>query len=348
MSSEDESMNTEQAFDGMDRQGRSDPVYGFAAAPGSPIVFAGRASGLYRSTDGGATWRPVLEELGIIEPTPVVSVAVSPSFQQDRTVLAGVPGAALRSTDGGVAWQILPFPPPAPYLTVLAFSPNHLNDGVILAGTAEDGILRSSNGGDSWTYWNFGLLDLEILCLAVSPNFEWDETVYAGTSSGLFRSTNGGRAWKELHLPCGHVPVLSLAAGNPAGSTFPLFAGTEEHGLFFLEDDDGRTGFIRESAALQPGKTWSSIGSDQLKGAMNALLVSAGEESLCLGALEDGELLVSTDRGSNWQPVRAPGGGQEISAVFAPSQFGLELPLLVGFESGEIIRLERLQSYLDS
>jgi photosystem II stability/assembly factor-like uncharacterized protein len=313
------------------QQPDNDPVYTLASAPGSAIVFAGRASGLYRSPDGGATWRPVLESLGISEPSPVAAVAVSPVFLQDRTVLAGLPGAALRSTDGGAAWQMLPFQPPAPYLTALAFSPDYPNDGVILGGTAEDGILRSANGGDDWTYWNFGLLDLEILCLAVSPAFEQDETIFAGTSSGLFRSTNGGRAWKELQLPCGHVPVLSLSIGDPVGTHPSIFAGTEEHGLFVSENS---------------GKSWSPVGSGGLEGAIHAVFSSGEEKNLCLGVLVDAEMRVSTDQGATWRRVRLPGGQEGISAALPPAGIGLERPLLVGLETGEIVYLEKLSSYL--
>jgi photosystem II stability/assembly factor-like uncharacterized protein len=324
----------EQAMDSLVSQPQpdNDPVYTIACPAGSPEIFAGRVSGLYHSPDGGASWIPVLQSLGVSEPTPIAAVAVSPSFAHDRTILAGVAGAALRSTDGGGTWKFLALKPPAPYLTALAFSPNFLEDGVILGGTAEDGILRSENGGDDWAYWNFGLLDLEILCLVVSPAFEQDETIFAGTGSGLFRSTNGGRAWKELRLPAGHVPILSLAAGGKIGQDFALFAGTEENGQFHSQDS---------------GKSWLPAGAEPLQGAVNAVLASQTESQPTLAALVDGELLISTNIGSIWRKVRLPGTQSAISAIQPASGFGLDQPLLIGLETGEIIRLENLRPLLD-
>jgi chaperonin GroEL len=116
-----------------------EPVLSLAAAQdGAQVgktVFAGSASGLSRSADGGATWQPALESLALAEPVPVVSVAVSPSFMEDRTVIAGVPGGALRSTDGGASWQVLPFTPPPPY--------NH-----------SPGLLAPVPGGRRYLRWN--------------------------------------------------------------------------------------------------------------------------------------------------------------------------------------------------
>jgi photosystem II stability/assembly factor-like uncharacterized protein len=309
-----------------------EPVLSLAAAQdGAQVgktVFAGSASGLSRSADGGATWQPALESLALAEPVPVVSVAVSPSFMEDRTVIAGVPGGALRSTDGGASWQVLPFTPPPPYITALAFSPRFLEDGVILGGTAEDGILRSANGGDSWSPWNFGLLDLEVLCLAASPDFDRDETIFAGTSSGLFRSSNGGRAWKELALPCGHSAVLSLAVGRVEGGSLTIYAGTEDQGLCFSADG---------------GRTWSLI--EGLEGAVNGLVIS-GSGAPLLAVLIDSRVLVTADQGKSWQRIVLPGEKRAVTAMCAPAGLDLDEPFLLGLESGGVVRLERVGDYL--
>lgn len=307
-----------------------DPVYGFAASPDGNTIFAGRPSGLYRSDDGGSSWRFTLDSLALSEPLPVVSVAVSPTYEHDRTILAGLPGGALRSSDGGSSWQILPFSPPPPFFTSLAFSPRFSQDGIIFGATAEDGFLRTANGGDAWSPWNFGLLDLEVLCLAVSPAFDQDETVFAGTASGLFRSTNGGRAWKELDLPCGHAPILSLAVFLSESGLLSIYAGTEDQGMYFSPD---------------AGRNWSPIILPD--GVVNGILLSQAGDS-CLAVLLNSEILVSTNQGKDWRRIKPPQEAGPVSAFFAPHGLGLDRPLLLGLASGAIIRLDLLKDHLES
>ena len=65
--------------------------------------------------------------------------------------------------------------------------------------------------GSSWSAFNFGLFDHNIYCLTLSPEFATDGLVFAGTSSGVYRSLNGGRLWGDLTMPAGDESVLSLA-----------------------------------------------------------------------------------------------------------------------------------------
>jgi hypothetical protein len=83
----------------------------------------------------------------------------------------------------------------------------------------EDGVLRSWDRGISWAGWNFGLLDLNVYALAISPEFRADETLFVGVESGVFRSGNGGRAWRETAFPMEAGPVLSLAIRDKLSET---------------------------------------------------------------------------------------------------------------------------------
>jgi len=88
-----------------------------------------------------------------------------------------------------------------PLVSSLVISPNYTHDGTLLAGTMEDGVFRSADRGSHWVAWNFGLLDLNVLYVAISPHFACDEILFAGTETGIFRSTNVGRAWREMDFP---------------------------------------------------------------------------------------------------------------------------------------------------
>jgi photosystem II stability/assembly factor-like uncharacterized protein len=75
----------------------------------------------------------------------------------------------------------------------LAVDPH--NEGVIFAGTQENGILRSGDGGRTWQ--PCGLEGKTVKSLAVSPMIR--STIYAGTKPAeVYVSYNGGDDWGEL------------------------------------------------------------------------------------------------------------------------------------------------------
>ncbi len=263
-----------------------DTVFALAAADGS--CFAACSAGLFRSTDAGASWQRLRPSSEVV----TTAVAVSPTFASDRSVFAAVKGGILRSSDGGDTWYTSGFPAPPPLFSCLAVSPDFERDGVLLAGTLEDGVFSSADRGLRWQPWNFGLFDLSVLCLALSPEWRRDETVYAGTETGLYRSDNGGRAWRFTGFPTEFAPVLSLALAvdSTSGKTL-LFAGGEAHGL---------------QASCDQGASWQGL---TLDSAVNQLHVQpAADGGFALYALVNEGVVRSADGGKSWavaQPTEA-------------------------------------------
>lgn len=140
-----------------------------AEADGIPICFAARASGLFRSRDEGRTWESAYASFQVRETLPTTSVVLAPDFQHEPAIFAGLNGAILCSYDGGVKWQRGRLPNPPPAISAMVISPAYAEDGMVFAGTSEDGVLVSRDRGRSWAGWNFGLIDLQILSLAISP-----------------------------------------------------------------------------------------------------------------------------------------------------------------------------------
>ncbi|HNT75462.1 MAG TPA: hypothetical protein PKH77_10620 [Anaerolineae bacterium] len=293
-----------------------DIVYALHCA--QTMCFAARASGLYRSTDGGRSWQSAYASLSLTQPLPTTSVVLSPDFAADRTVFAGVPGGVLYSLDGGETWRTVELGSPPPVVSTLALSPDFRRDGVLLAGTMEDGVFRSGNRGTHWAAWNFGLLDLAIFTLAISPNFAADEMLFAGVESGIFRSTNGGRAWREVTLPIGYEPVLSLALSPAYAQDGTLFAGTESQGVWRSADR---------------GQTWTQATATD--GAVNGLLLAPDFPATPrVLALLDHTLLLSRDAGQTWRDH--PTGLADMTTVHAPAGLTPGASLLVGTSHGEV------------
>lgn len=284
-------------FDQMQAQ---DTVYALTAAPNGTI-FAGRTSGLQRSEDGGASWQDAYTTFESDVPLTTAALAAAP----DGRLFAGVNGGVLRSSDGGVTWFAASFGSPPPLVTALAVSPNFEEDGVVLAATAEDGLYSSTDRGAIWTAWNFGLIDLNAYSLALSPDFVHDQTAYIGTETGIFRSTNGGRAWRVLPFPIDSAPVLSLAV-----SATVVLAGTESSGLY---------------RSLDRGKTWEQVIAE---GSVSALSTQAD----ALWALLDDRVMISSDDGQTWAMWTDFGDQQALTLLLRDGA------VWVGFADGAIRR----------
>jgi photosystem II stability/assembly factor-like uncharacterized protein len=211
-----------------------------------------------------------------LRPAAITAVAVSPNFPVHPVALAGAADGIARSEDHGATWVGVAMPQPS-QISQLAISPQFLSDGAAFAATMQDGVLCSTDYGANWQAWNYGLLDLETVAAAVSPNYAQDETVIVATVHGVFRSTNGGHAWRELTFPRDAVPLSSLVF---AGTW--LVVGSEANGLYYSPD---------------AGNTWAKRTSFK-SGQMNA--VTASNDGKILAVATPQVVASSTDQGAHW------------------------------------------------
>jgi photosystem II stability/assembly factor-like uncharacterized protein len=164
------------------------------------------------------------------------------------------------------------------------------------------------------------------LCMAISPGYADDETLFVGTESGIFRSTNGGRAWREVDFSPDLAPVLSLAISPNYAQDGILLAGTEAHGLFHSHDGGG---------------TWESLSTAAPGGTVNSILLAPDfpAQAHVLALLADG-LVVSRDGGRTWSKW-----GADLpleygpTAVLAPHGLEPGASLLVGLANGQVLRV---------
>lgn len=135
----------------------------FVAAQG-PLWAPGGERGLYKTTDGGKTWKQVIS---ISENTGVTDIAIDPanpdtmyaaSWQRRRhfySLINGGPESAIyKSTDGGNTWARVRSGLPPGDLGRIGLSISPANTNVVYAtveaGAALSGIFRSNDRGATW------------------------------------------------------------------------------------------------------------------------------------------------------------------------------------------------------
>ena len=160
-----------------------------------------------------------------------------------RILVGGMPHGTAFSLDQGGNWQASWMDGVETSVLCIAADPRVAESGVLLAGSAGGGVLRTANRGYGWQVCNFGLQDYTVLTIAWAPPAPADawpqwEVVFAGTEDGVYRSPNGGRAWKRADGLEGIVQTVAVA--HDFHTSGVVLAGTEDQGLW-RSTDGGRS-----------------------------------------------------------------------------------------------------------
>jgi photosystem II stability/assembly factor-like uncharacterized protein len=235
-------------------------------------VFCGfRDGGVYRTTNGGATWRPVGR--GVVDPYVYV-LAVDRA--QPGTIYAGTRTGVYKSANAGTTWS-------AANGTLLnersirCLAVHPVLHHILYAGSYEHGIYKSANGGATWTWMNNSLSYETIWQFEIDPLHP--NTLYACAGDiGLHKSTDGGATWTFM----GRSGYSSGLAIDPFDSRILyLIAGG------FWKSTDG-------------GTTWTAL---SIKAYPFALAVDRSRPGvLYIGTINNG-ILKTTDYGATWSLV---------------------------------------------
>ncbi len=174
--------------------------------------------GVYRSTDGGRTWRNV----GLRDTRHIARVRIHPS-DPDVAYVAALGHAfgpndergVFRTTDGGESWERvldrgdragaadLCMDPNNPRILYAAAWETRRQPWSFTSGGPGSGIFRSTDGGDTWDDLtrNQGLPEgvkgrIGVAVSPAMPGRVW--AIVEAEEGGLFRSDDGGETWQHL------------------------------------------------------------------------------------------------------------------------------------------------------
>lgn len=218
------------------------------------VVYSTARSGIFRSYNGGGTWRGLnVIPMYFVE---TYSVAIKPDNPQIVLAAAELEGKVLRSTDGGRTWaHVFTLPGSVPGDPSIAFGFKRMvfapsSTDLIYAGTCKGinllqeastckGIYRSLDGGLNWEEANDHDYDtIANQCIhdiAIHPVYPG--LIYAATNSGgLFRTWDGGADWIRLSLPTNDVRSVAIRPDDPD----LVYAGTQGDGVY-ISNNNGVT-----------------------------------------------------------------------------------------------------------
>ncbi|HEY0554607.1 MAG TPA: hypothetical protein VGG20_10085 [Thermoanaerobaculia bacterium] len=277
-----------------------------ALDPGRPRTLYVLTSGptqLFRTSNGGATWRSVSRNI-VPEPR---SLALEPS-PASRLYLGTWGFGILTSTDGGATWKsanqgLTPYAARQVIAVVVPRRPS----GTAFAATV-DGLYRTTNGGASWAPVKQGAEWGTIRALAVSDSDP--RTLYAALASyGIYRSTDGGTSWTRVAVSPEEITFVDSLAVHPR-SPRTVYAGSFNQGVFKTTDG----GAHWSATSFPPRIRVNAFGIDASPAGKIYVGAAADPDPAGRG-IDPGGVLRSADAGATWTRVNQGLGGLDAASA---------------------------------
>lgn len=243
-------------------------VTAVAGIPGNPqVYYVGSAGGgVFKTTDGGLNWEPIFKHAST---SSIGAVALAPSNPNLVWVGTGeanirndvIPGTGVYlSTDGGKTWRCMGLKSAGQIgrIVIDPHDPNHVAVAALggeWAPNPDRGVFVTTDGGKTWRKSLYvddhtGAIDVamqpgngQVLFAAMWQAGRRPWTLNdGGPGSGVWRSTDGGATWKQLHegLPKGTVGRIGLSvAPSDPDRVYALLETEIGKGSLFATDDLG-------------------------------------------------------------------------------------------------------------
>jgi photosystem II stability/assembly factor-like uncharacterized protein len=349
------STNSGATFTSVFNDGNTLSVGAVAIAPDNPdIVYIGTGEGfprnstsvgdgVYKTTDGGHSWKHV----GLKDSERFSRIIVSP--KDSRVVFAAAMGhewgpneerGVFRSTDGGATWKRVLYVNPTTGASDICFEPG--NPGVLYAGMYDylrkpwhlrsggvgSGLYRSSDGGETWVRLTDpalqnGLPGAQLLGrIGVSASRSNPAVVYAMIEAQgpgvLWRSGDHGNTWR--------VTTNDRAINNrPFYYTQIRVDPNDENRIYALAGS--------HYVSTDGGRNFQRVGGNMF-GDHHALWIDPTNSNRLLAG-SDGGFFLSNDQGQHWDFINNMPMAQ---AYHVGVDMALPYNVMGGFQDHEIWR----------
>jgi len=187
--------------------------------------------GVYKTTDGGNTWKKILfvdDNTGannIVMDAHDPNVLYATMWQAQRTawtLTSGGPGSAIyKTSDGGVHWTKISNNPGFAHGILgkmgVAVAPNNSHIVYAIVQAADGGVFRSDDAGATWKRvndeWKLRQRAFYYMAIYVDPT-NW-KVAYAPEVDSVFKTTDAGRTWHPLGPGLGDNHIVWINPRNP-------------------------------------------------------------------------------------------------------------------------------------
>ena len=294
-------------------------VNALVADPSNPrIVYAAtQGGGVFKSTDGGATW--AARSTGLTNRFNASMEVNGIAVVSETLLYAATNGGVHTSGDAGATWTLTTSGIETWSVRAVTVSPD--NPSVLYAATNR-GVYKSTNGAASWQLSNAGITTEQIRALSIDSTNS--SNILAGTGgAGVFRSTDAGATWAPASGTAERFTnVFVRDAANPAIA----LVGTDK-GVF--RTIDGGATWIASSSGLPDAPDVRALAADPVN-----------PSNLHLG-LSGGAVHVSVDGGVSWDASGTPTVPVFISALLRTS----DNAILAGTSSGVFESVDGAQTW---
>ena len=278
-------------------------VRALAAAPSKPErLLAGTLQGVWMSEDSGQSWKRISDKENL-EMQGITVVAVD--SKDPNIIYAGTSHLPWRTLDGGKTWDSIHtgMIDDSDVFSIYVDPGNPIN----LLASACSGIYASGSRGDEWRKL-MGIPNTSRRTHVVRADPANSNMIYAGTTTGLFKSLNGGATWKTLSNT--QANAMTFDPAHPA----TVYMGLEYDGIGKSENS-GET--IKPSNQGFVDRTITAV-------------TQSGEKFFAIETQEGSTsgVFSSTDHGQTWtqlQDVRGLDGVHLKTVAAAPSAANLLL-----------------------
>jgi len=265
----------------------------------------GYGDGIYRSEDGGLSWK----NMGLKDSEHISKIIVHPDNSEIILVAAQGPlwskggeRGFFKSIDGGKTWTKtlgddewvgvtdIVIDPRNPDWMYAATWQRHRNIASYMGGGPGSGIHRSTDGGETWEQLKSGLpgTDMAKIGLAISP--QNPDVVYAAIElfrrdGGVFRSSDRGSSWAKMSE--------AVARGTGPHYYQELYACPHNFDKIYLMD-------VRIQVSEDGGKTFKRL-TEKYKHSDNHAIAFRKDDPDYLLVGTDGGLYESFDNALNWR-----------------------------------------------
>jgi photosystem II stability/assembly factor-like uncharacterized protein len=293
----------------------SPQVRAIAIHPQDPdVVYVGTQRGVYRSKDRGDNW----QRMNLPEGRIIWSLQFHP--QNPQVMYAGTEGSEVYvSHDGGENWGYLSTIDTADAIEmswstrIMGIAIEPANPERMYAALEVGGAARSFNGGKTWKVanrnftGNVDLMDLHGVTVG-SPD---SSAVFISNRTGVWRSTDQGESWENLHLekysPIIYSRGVRVAPHDP--NTLYACVGGD------FGSDKG--GLVRSTNL---GESWERIDRGITAGSTTfGVAINAHDPEQVYFCSRRRQVFGTHDGGKSWQEHILPGTATNVISVACTS-----------------------------